>query len=386
MPRPSDLPLVVVIGPVPPPAFGVATATELILGSAVLGARFRLAHVDTSDRRGLANMGRLDPVNAYLAVKHELLLLRVLFTQRPGVTYLTLSQAPLAILRDWIFVRTATLFGSQAVVHLRGSGYGSLYERGSAGLRWFMGDVFRQADRVLVLGQSLIPMAHSIDQGVEVDVVPNGCPSLRFAPRDDGGDQKAPLREVLYMGALKRAKGVLDALRVAADVVERVPDARFVLAGEWASDTDRQEAEHFVRDRDLGGHIEFTGTVEVDRKAQLLRSASIYLCASHSEGQPWSILEAMSAGVPVVATKTGAIPDTVAEGVTGFVVEVGDVAGLADAVARILSDEALRSAMGHEARRRYAELFTTERSHLFLQKALEKALRAPRRVDRTRAR
>ena len=84
-------------------------------------------------------------------------------------------------------------------------------------------------------------------------------------------------------------------------------------------------------------------------KVDALASANAYLLASHSEGHPWSVLEAMSAGLPVVATRTGAVPDTVADGDTGYLLTIGDVEGMADALVRILRDETLQQHLGRNA-------------------------------------
>jgi glycosyltransferase involved in cell wall biosynthesis len=366
-------PRLVVIGPVPPPAFGVATATRLVLDSPVLSAAFHLVHLDTSDRRTVANMGRMDLVNLVLAVKQELRLLCVLATGRPNVMYLTLSQAPLAILRDWIFMRTASAFGCRSVAHLRGSGYADVYAFGPRWLQWILGDSFRQAARVLVLGDGLISMARVIDRSVDVDVVPNGCPPAVSAERSrgEGGRQGT----VLFLGGLRRAKGVHDAVRVAARVAVDVPSARFVFAGDWGSAADREEVEHLIEESGIGGNVEFPGSVEAARKAQLLSAASLYLLASHSEGHPWSVIEAMSAGIPVVATRTGAVPDTVVDGTTGYLADVGDIDGLADGVSRILTDDTLAATLSAAGRERYERLFTLERSHALLRDALMAAAR-----------
>ena len=90
--------------------------------------------------------------------------------------------------------------------------------------------------------------------------------------------------------------------------------------------------------------------MDAARKAQLLSAASVYLLASHSEGHPWSVIEAMSAGIPVVATRTGAVPDTVVDGTTGYLADVGDIEGLAAGVSRILSRRrACRDVVGGDA-------------------------------------
>jgi glycosyltransferase involved in cell wall biosynthesis len=73
---------------------------------------------------------------------------------------------------------------------------------------------------------------------------------------------------------------------------------------------------------------------------------------SHVENMPISVLEAMAAGVPVVATRVGAIPEVVEHGVTGLLVAPGDARALADAIATILADPAQRERMGEAGRAR----------------------------------
>lgn len=366
-------PALLLIGAVPPPAYGVATATDLLRRSPVLAAAFRIVHLDTSDRRTVANMGRIDLVNVALAVRHELQLLVLLVRQRPRVAYFTLSQGPVAILRDWVFMRTLLLFGCRAVVHLRGSGYATVYQDGPGWLKWVMRDVFRRAARILVLGDGLVPMAKAIDASARVGVVPNGCPPVLTSSSDcEQPGSRGPL--VSYLGVLHGPKGLHDTLRVVAGLLDDVPDLRCVLAGDWGSEADRHHAEALITEFGLHEHVEFPGQVHAAGKAELLGRSAVYLLASHAEGHPWSVIEAMSAGVPVVATRTGAVPDTVVDGGTGFLADVGDIAGLTAAVLRILTDHALAAEMSARARERYEELFTMERSHTLLLSELHKAL------------
>jgi glycosyltransferase involved in cell wall biosynthesis len=109
--------------------------------------------------------------------------------------------------------------------------------------------------------------------------------------------------------------------------------------------------------------VRFPGPVGIAEKAALLARASVLVLPSHSEGQPWVILEAMSAGVPVVATDTGAIPETIVDGVGGFVIPIGDTLALAARVTELLRDDDLWTRMSQAALQRYQERFTVERSH-----------------------
>jgi glycosyltransferase involved in cell wall biosynthesis len=224
-------------------------------------------------------------------------------------------------------------------------------------------------------------MVRAIDTAVALSVAPNGCPPvLAGAAQAPGGgapagpNGTAPM--VLYLGALRESKGIMDALRVAARVTARVPAARFVFAGQWGSAPEQAAAERLVQELGLSGNVVFPGAVGAAEKAALFQAASVYLLTSHGEGHPWSVIEAMSAGVPVVATRTGAVPDTVTHGKTGYLEEVGDVPRLAEAVVRIIGEPDLAAEMSSAGRERYELYFTVERSHSVLRDALISSLRS----------
>jgi glycosyltransferase involved in cell wall biosynthesis len=90
----------------------------------------------------------------------------------------------------------------------------------------------------------------------------------------------------------------------------------------------------------------------------LLMEAQIYVLSTHFEALPISILEAMRAGLPVVATNVGGIPESVREGETGLLTRHGDVDSLREGLARLITDPALRLAMGNAGRRLWSEQFT----------------------------
>jgi glycosyltransferase involved in cell wall biosynthesis len=92
-----------------------------------------------------------------------------------------------------------------------------------------------------------------------------------------------------------------------------------------------------------------------------LAAAQIFVLTSRFEAFPYSTLEAMRAGLPVVASGTGGIPEAVDDGRTGFLAAPGDAAGLADRLGKLIASAELRSAMGAAGRRRYLERFTFER-------------------------
>ncbi len=93
---------------------------------------------------------------------------------------------------------------------------------------------------------------------------------------------------------------------------------------------------------------------------ELLAKAHIFVLASNYEGLPISILEAMRAGLPVVASDVGGVGESVCDGENGFLVPRGDVLTLRERLQRLISNETLRAKMGAASRRRYVEEFTSE--------------------------
>jgi len=93
---------------------------------------------------------------------------------------------------------------------------------------------------------------------------------------------------------------------------------------------------------------------------EILCASDVFLLTSAYEGMPNVIMEAMFAGIPVVATCVGGVPDLIQDGVHGFLHDVGDITGIARSLARLLTDPALRQRMGAAGRKRILSEFTVE--------------------------
>ena len=135
-------------------------------------------------------------------------------------------------------------------------------------------------------------------------------------------------------------------VEAAARVVQSGVDARFVIVGDGTlrADVEQRIARLGMRDR-----IAITGWRR-DLPA-IYRDLALLVVSSDNEGTPFSIIEAMAAGVPVVATRVGGIPDVVLDGETGVLVPPRDVEALAGAVAALLRDSERRRTLGDAARR-----------------------------------
>lgn len=168
-----------------------------------------------------------------------------------------------------------------------------------------------------------------------IAVIPNGV-DVAFWSRHVG---TTPVAErppvVLAVGRLDPVKGQDVLLHAFGDVLRRVPQARLVIVGGGGFLT-RLEA--IARERHLASRVQFTGPLGPEAVRAHMGEARCFVLPSRSEGLPLAPLEAMAAGLPVVATRVGGVPEIIVPG-TGVLVPPEDPAALAEAVADLLTDD-----------------------------------------------
>jgi len=220
---------------------------------------------------------------------------------------------------------------------------------------------YRSCARVIAVSHAI---ASVLEQGgipgEHVRVVYEGVPSRPPAPGGRealaalGVPEGAPL--VGNVAALTEHKDHATFLDAMAKVALEVPEARAVIVGdgELRGTLEARAAKLGVADRCV--FAGFRTDVDV-----LLPAFTVFCLSSRTEGLGTSLLDAMNFSRPVVATSAGGIPEAVDDGVNGRIVPVGDSAALADALVKLLRDEACRTAMGEAGRRRFEERFTVDR-------------------------
>jgi glycosyltransferase involved in cell wall biosynthesis len=161
---------------------------------------------------------------------------------------------------------------------------------------------------------------------------------------------------LLYVGRMVPKKGLHILLRA----LSLVNDAELVIAGPY-------ETQYFEKLRrllaklKLEDQVKFEGKVTEEEKIDLMGNRSFLVCPTLTDYHPIVFLEAQALGVPVIATRVGAIPEMVINGETGLLVEPNDELELAKAMEMLLNDDALRLSFSRKARE-FAKNFTVEKA------------------------
>lgn len=174
------------------------------------------------------------------------------------------------------------------------------------------------------------------------------CPARRrqFAPNGE--------KILMHTSNFREVKRIPDVIRIFAQVLEHLP-AKLVLVGDGP---ERAEAERLSRETGIAEHVRFLG--KQSALPEILSTADVFLLPSQSESFGLSALEAMSCGVPVVATNIGGIPEVVLHGETGYVAELGDVKRMARYAVELLTHPRKWEDFSQNARNRAVELFDKE--------------------------
>lgn len=346
-----DKPRILFLMHMPPPVHGAAVMGGIVHDSEVIRERFECRYVNYSISRSMDEIDRFSwkkiPVVARLLGR----VFREVVRFRPDIVYVTPSFRPLSFRKDRLVVSFLKRRGCQVVLHLHNKGVATLTEKPGYDhqLRQFF-----ERTTVILLSERLYPDITRYVDRADVRLCPNGIdPVLETAPVRN---EKA-VPTLLFMSNVIGDKGagdLLDACRLLAD---RGVAFQCRFAGAISPRFPTESLETMARERGLEGKVRFSGALYGEEKKEAYRQADVFVHPTREDCFPLVILEAMSAGLPVVASEEGGIPDEVEDGVTGLLFRKGDVAGLARCLERLLIDASTRRRMGAAGRERFVRLF-----------------------------
>jgi glycosyltransferase involved in cell wall biosynthesis len=341
------------VAPVPPPVHGGALAMQYLLEE-LRDTDLTVLHVDSKfagslDDIGSFSLGKLLRLPRYLwqMLRHTL---------RGGVDLAVLTPTFYIrpFLKDAVFIWWSTLVlrrRTAAWFHMDYRAMG--YEKLGRVTRWFVRITLRRCHHYVIAAERLRQFMPDWMPANRIAVLPNGIPApLPPRVRPDDGHVR-----VLYLSNLEEDKGWQVLLEAARALCREHPQVEFVFHGRPAFGLTEEEIRERVAADDGGGRIRYLGPVFGAEKWQVL-AADVFAFPSFHEAFPLAVLEAMAAGLPIVATDVGGVPDAVTPGEGGIIVPPRDAAALQAALTPLLTAPALRAHMGAANRARFQRDYT----------------------------
>lgn len=336
---------------------GVLTVCQLLLDSS-LPQRVNLLLVDSSSPSvpppGVINRGVRASARLLIVTWHYLISRPdvVLLFASPGTSHL--EKTVMATIGHLFFVRSIFFpQGGRLLQDATGSGFKAKL------LRY----TFHIPDQMLCQGKAYQNFFMN-----ETGLTEKQCPIINnwTATQELLNIGEARVKElhhsdvgIIFLGWVAQEKGIYELLECALCLSrnDMTNGFKLIIAGDGSA---MQYAHKFVIENSLQDKVELLGWIDSEEKSLCLKKSHILVLPSYAEGMPNAVIEAMAAGLAVVATDVGEVRSLIQEGVNGFVVPVGDIDRLTDAVGQLLIDSELRFKMGQAGWDIARQNFSTE--------------------------
>ncbi len=310
-------------------------------------------------------------------VIRSLATLRILLAYIPALfkvegVYMTIASTRAGFFRDALYIWLAKFFGKRIVVHLHGGGYGRFYELQPRVLKTLIKHTLSLTDTIIVLGEGLreqFTFVPNVDQ--KLQVVPNGLPSdVQINGAKPKRFLSGPLR-LLYLSNLMESKGYMDVLEACYQLKQKGLDFRCDYCGDFVRTSEGTELSaaqakdsFFQRIKALGleNYIFYHGVVGGNVKQTFLQEAHLFLLPTYHpwEGQPISIIEALSLGTPVITTAYRGMLEQVKDGYNGYYVAPKSPNEIAAAVQKAVINPEHYQALSSNAMKYFEERFSRD--------------------------
>lgn len=350
--RPARL---AVISQIPPPHHG-STMMTLVFLETVRNLGIEELLIDRRFSRTVGEVGRFSWEKVGKSFGLVARLLSAQFCWRPSAYVVFITNRPASFLVDWVMTELLRLLKRPIVNYVHTFGFSHLAGR-NAIYRFLVRRALGSARTTVCLGKSLV---RDVAWAVNGDIVT--IPNTPYGAASANPGTRCPTPTFLFLSNLIPEKGARDFIEAAIDVCDSHSDARFIVAGAAPDVSTFEELRSLVGNSRWRDRIRLLGQADDEMKWNLLRESHCLVFPSTYafEAQPLSIVEAMSAGLPVIAYDTGGIRDLIVHNVTGYLLAPNDGDAMRASMRKLLDQTTLVSTFGENARSVYQQSFSRD--------------------------
>jgi O-antigen/teichoic acid export membrane protein/glycosyltransferase involved in cell wall biosynthesis len=313
---------------------GIATTISNLLRSP-LAREFEIRHIPSQ----ADDCGKLGKIA--LALTALIKFTAMIVWLRPDLAYVHVG-ANVSLLRKVPFIAVARLLRRRVVTHFHAGDFDTFYQsRPRIGKAWIRSGI-GLSHHLIAVSEQWRKWLGEFWPNTLVTFVPHGIKTEEFNREPEPGGSAVRL---LFVGAMGRLKGERDLIYALQNISNVHPSLRLIMLGNGDD-----AVKHLLLGSKLHSLVEHLGPVALDQCPDFYKRADLFVLPTYAECLPISMLEAMAAGLPVISTTVGGIPDLIEDGVEGYLVAPGDIEALSDRIARLINNPAERRRMGERAR------------------------------------
>jgi glycosyltransferase involved in cell wall biosynthesis/GT2 family glycosyltransferase len=368
----NDKKIVLVVGFKYPPYGGMETITELIINSKYLNKKFKLVNLILRTRKQSYMRGKFDIWNIALTIINFVKFVYLIFKHNPDLIYSHLAQNRYGFLRDSLFILCSDFFGIKNCIHFHGEAFRRFYITQPKIIKLYIRFILKKIDKLIVLGKNLKKQFHNLVNDKKIIHIYNAVKiknNFIFCRKNKDEENL----KVTFIGYISKAKGAVDVVKAAALVAHHTENR--IIFELYGPIIDRERNIAFLTKPDNASHrikeiIEKEGlrhkitlgpVLNPDSKIQVLENSDIFVFPSYSEGCGIVVLEAMAAGLPIIMSRVGALPEILKESINCFFINPGDYKNLAEKILLLSRNANLRNEMGKNNKKLIATFFNSER-------------------------
>lgn len=335
---------VLMVGNAPSVKGGITSVISQLVDYDWQGSNIRMKFIST-----YIEGSKLKQIAYYCVAYVKILIALLLF--RPDIVHIHMSYRG-SFIRKYLIHKMCKMFRKEDIIHLHGSEFEKWYNESNEKLRKRVRSLLSECDYFIVLGEEWETKVKNIELDTNTVIVRNAVNiPLELSKQEDS------YFKILFLGVLIKRKGIHDLLDAISLLNEKqdLTQVKVIIAG---SGEEENRLKQYAKELKIEHIVEFTGWVNGEQKVKLLKTSQLLVLPSYNEGLPIAVLEALSYGIPVVATSVGDMASAVIEGENGYLVQPGDVTKLASDIGKVLEEKEKYILMRQEARRIAEEKFS----------------------------
>lgn len=339
----------------PPPLTGATLINQYVCESNYLARQFNLQLIPISYKSQIEDVRVLSLRKIGTIIKLYIRLIKSLVKYKPQVVYFQISPVGMAFYRDCTYIFLLKLFRKHIVYHMHGKGI-----RDTISTSRIKKSLYKWAfdnSSVICLAECLTTDISEVYNGVPYVV--NNAISLVTSRVIPEQKERNEIFRVLFLSNLIVSKGIfvfLDALQL---IKKKGIEVEAYIVGKEA-EINNEKLIHEINRRNLGGCVKYLGPKYNDEKTEIFKGSDVLIYPTYNDVWGLVILEAMQFGLPVIASREGAIPEIIDDGITGFLVEKNNPEQIVDKLVVLLQNPELRKQMGEAGRTKFLKKYTLD--------------------------